>query len=50
MHREISHTDDAFAEESNWPLYFMTGLLAVLMALDLLPRFGEWMGWPAFPG
>lgn len=50
MHREISHTDEAFAEESNWPLYFMTGLLAVLMALDLLPRFGTWMGWTTFQG
>jgi Cu+-exporting ATPase len=48
MHREISHTDSAFAEESNLPLYLMTGLLAGLMALDLLPRFGEWMGWPLF--
>lgn len=48
MHREISHTDDAFAEESNWPLYLMTGLLALLLALDLLPRFGDWMGWTAF--
>ena len=50
MHREISHTDSAFAEDSNLPLYLMTGLLAVLMALDLLPRFGEQMGWPSFPG
>jgi Cu+-exporting ATPase len=48
MHREISHADEAFAEESNWPLYLMTGLLAVLLALDLLPRLGEWMGWTAF--
>ncbi len=45
MHREISHTDDAFAEESNWPLYLMTGLLAVLLALDLLPRLDEWLRW-----
>ena len=48
MHREISHTDSAFAEESNLPLYLMTGLLAVLMALDLLPLLGEWMGWTVF--
>jgi Cu+-exporting ATPase len=47
MHREISHTDEAFAEESNLPLYLMTGLLAVLLALDLLPRFGDWTGWTA---
>src|SRR5437667_12647341 len=48
MHREISHTDEAFAEESNLPLYLMTGLLAGLLALDLLPRFGDWMGWTLF--
>ena len=48
MHREISHTDSAFAEESNWPLYLMTGLLAALLALDLLPQFGAWMGWTVF--
>jgi len=48
MHREISHTDSAFAEESNWRLYLMTGLLAALLALDLLPRFGDWAGLTAF--
>ncbi len=41
MHREISHTDSAFAEDSNRPLYVMTAFLAVLMALHLVPRFGE---------
>src|SRR6516165_4423163 len=46
MHREISHTDSAFAEDSNLPLYLMTVLLSVLLALDLLPRFGEWVEWP----
>ncbi len=48
MHREISHTDDAFAEESNGPLYLMTALLAALMALELLPRLGDWAGWSLF--
>jgi P-type Cu+ transporter len=48
MHREISHTDSAFGEESNVPLYLMTGLLAALMALEVLPRFGEWAGWSVF--
>jgi len=48
MHREISHSDDAFGDDSSLPLYLMTGLLAVLMALDLLPRFGEWMTWSLF--
>ncbi len=50
MHREISHTDSAFAQESNAPLYAMTGLLGVLLALDLLPRLGGWMGWSLFAG
>src|ERR1043165_4675570 len=48
MHREISHTDSAFAEESNLPLYFLTGLLAVLMAVDLLPQLGDALGWTLF--
>jgi Cu+-exporting ATPase len=50
MHREISHTDSAFAPESNTPLYAMTGLLGVLLALDLFPRLGGWMGWSLFAG
>jgi Cu+-exporting ATPase len=48
MHHEISHTDEAFAEESSLPLYLMTGLLAALMAVDLLPQFGDWMSWTVF--
>src|ERR1043165_165091 len=48
MHREISHTDSAFDEESNLPLYLMTALLAVLMALELLPRLGDLLGWTVF--
>ena len=48
MHREISHTDSAFGEESNVPLYLMTGLLAALMALEILPRFGDWARWTIF--
>jgi P-type Cu+ transporter len=47
MHREISHTDSAFAQESNLTLYLMTALLAALMALDLVPGFAAWAGWPA---
>ncbi|HZZ77861.1 MAG TPA: cation-translocating P-type ATPase family protein [Gemmataceae bacterium] len=49
MHREIRHTDEAFAEESNLPLYLMTGLLAVLLALDRLPAFCDWIGTPLSP-
>src|SRR5262249_52889288 len=33
---------------SNLSLYLLTGLLAVLLAVDLLPRFGDWMGWTVF--
>ncbi|MCI0379333.1 MAG: cation-translocating P-type ATPase family protein [Gemmataceae bacterium] len=44
MHREISHSDSAFAQESRLPLYLMTGLLAALIALDLAPTIAGWMG------
>src|SRR5439155_666828 len=50
MHREISHTDSAFEQESNLSLYLMTALLAALMALDLVPAFATWAGWtPPWP-
>ena len=50
MHRQISHTDSAFEQESNLPLYLMTALLGVLMALDLVPAFCDWAGWsPPWP-
>ena len=45
MHRQISHTDSAFEQESNLSLYLMTALLGVLMALDLVPAFCVWAGW-----
>ena len=37
MHREISHTDEAFHQESNLSLYLLTGLLGLLIGLDLWP-------------
>ncbi len=46
MHREISHTDPAFESKSNAPLYLTTGVLALLMVLDLAPRFAAWLGVP----
>src|SRR5688572_15119224 len=51
MHRELSHADDAFGEESNQALYLMTGLLAALLAIDLLPLLSDWLrlglfNWP----
>src|SRR5947208_1103310 len=50
MHREISHTDAAFHEESNLSLYLMTALLGVLMVVDLGPRVAAWAGWQALAG
>src|SRR3954462_2723045 len=53
MHREISHTDPTFEPDSPLPLYLFTGLLAVLLGLDLGPRLALWLGnpglapWPA---
>src|SRR5271155_1479742 len=45
MHREISHTDSAFEQDSNLALYLMTALLGALMALDLVPALAAWAGW-----
>src|SRR5579862_1251868 len=50
MHREISHSDSAFSQESNLPLYFMTALLAMLIGLDVLPTLAGWIGIPALAG
>jgi Cu+-exporting ATPase len=50
MHREISHTDAAFDQESNVALFLMTALLGVLMALDLAPRVTGWAGWTGLAG
>jgi P-type Cu+ transporter len=43
MHREISHTEPAFERRSNLPLYLMTGLLGLLMAIDLWPALAVWL-------
>jgi P-type Cu+ transporter len=50
MHREISHSDSVFQQESNLALFLMTGLLGVLMAVDLLPRAAAWAGWQGLAG
>lgn len=56
MHREISHADSAFHEESNLPLYLMTALLGVLIGLDAGPTILRWFGvtdlgwWPQSVG
>jgi Cu+-exporting ATPase len=44
MHREISHTDEAFHPPSQLSLYLLTGLLALLMGLDLWPQLVRWLG------
>ena len=43
MHREISHTDEAFRQESNLSLYLLTALLGLIIGADLWPA-------PALPG
>jgi Cu+-exporting ATPase len=54
MHREISHTDPASSRETNFSLYLLTGLIGLLIGLDLWPAFASWAtnnGWslPAWP-
>jgi len=43
MHREISHVDLAFHQERSLPLYLVTGLIGLLIALDLVQLAG-WLG------
>jgi Cu+-exporting ATPase len=43
MHREISHTDAAFHQESNQPLYLLTALIGLLIGLDLWPIVAGWI-------
>jgi Cu+-exporting ATPase len=44
MHREISHADEAFQEESHLSLYLLTGLLGILILLDVWPTLHLWLG------
>jgi Cu+-exporting ATPase len=43
MHREISHTDQAFQRESNLSLYALTALIGLLIGLDLWPIIAGWV-------
>ncbi|MGE3806409.1 MAG: cation-translocating P-type ATPase family protein [Gemmataceae bacterium] len=43
MHREISHVDSAFEQESNLSLYLLTGLLGILIGADLWPALAGWL-------
>jgi len=48
MHREISHADRTLSRESNFPLYLLTGLLGLLIGIDLWPALAGWLksfGW-----
>src|SRR6266852_2636216 len=44
MHREISHADQAFHKESNLSLYLLTGLLGLIIGIDLWPQLARWLG------
>jgi Cu+-exporting ATPase len=43
MHREISHTDSAFAPQRNLTLYLFTGLIGLLIAIDGWLRLTNWL-------
>src|SRR5438445_6920682 len=43
MHREISHADQAFHKESNLSLYLLTGLLGLIIGLDVWPEVAHWL-------
>ncbi len=54
MHRQISHADQAFDRPTNLSLYLLTGLLAVIIGLDLWPVLAAWgpmrdLGLPTWP-
>ncbi len=44
MHREISHIDETFHQESQAGLYVLTGVIGLLIGLDLWPAFAGWLG------
>src|SRR5262245_60429842 len=51
MHREIKHGERAFETESSLSLYALTGLLGLILVLDLWPALASWIGieWPVWP-
>ena len=52
MHREISHTDEVFEPDHNYGLYFLTGLMGLLIVLEVWPWFVTQIGvesWPTWP-
>src|SRR6516165_2950388 len=51
MHREISHADQAFQQESRAFLYFLTSLVGLLLLAHFWPPLARWVAsWgPALP-
>jgi hypothetical protein len=49
MHREISHVDPAFRKESNLSLYLLTGLIGLLIGIDLWPNLASWLAEQGLP-
>lgn len=43
MHREISHAESAFRQESNASLYLLTAFVGLLIGLDLWPLLAGWL-------
>jgi Cu+-exporting ATPase len=43
MHREISHTDEAFQRRSNLSLYLWTAVIGALIAADIWPLVAGWL-------
>ncbi len=43
MHREISHADSAFQQESRIGLYLLTGLIGLLIGADVWPILARWI-------
>jgi Cu+-exporting ATPase len=43
MHREISHAEHSFQQESRAGLYLLTGLLGVLIGADVWPAIARWI-------
>src|SRR5262245_38039144 len=43
MHREISHADQSLQHETRLSLYLLTGLIGLLIGLDLWPLVAAWL-------
>jgi len=43
MHRELTYADKAFEQESRLALYLLTGLIGLIIAVDLWPIVAGWL-------